>query len=58
VAKVTVRKGDTLAKIGARYAVAPLKIARANYLANPNLIYPGQRLCIPFRGVPRGSTIP
>lgn len=46
-ANYTVVWGDTLAKIGARYGVPYMQIANANNIANPNLIYAGQRLCIP-----------
>ena len=43
----TVKFGDALFKIGRTYGVAWPDIAAANKLANPNLIYPGQVLCIP-----------
>jgi LysM repeat protein len=43
----TVQKGDTLAKIAVRYGVRTWDIVVANHIANPNLIYPLQRLCIP-----------
>ena len=43
----TVRSGDTLSAIGARFGVSYQAIAQANGIANPNLIYPGQRLTIP-----------
>ena len=43
----TVRHGDTLSAIGARYHVSYRQIAKASGIANPNLIYPGQRICIP-----------
>lgn len=46
-ANYTVVWGDTLAKIGARYGVPYMQIANANNIANPNLIYAGQSLCIP-----------
>ncbi|HEX6776865.1 MAG TPA: LysM peptidoglycan-binding domain-containing protein [Ktedonobacterales bacterium] len=46
-ANYTVVWGDTLAKIGARYGVPYMQIANANNIANPNLIYAGQHLCIP-----------
>ena len=44
----TVRSGDTLSKIAARYHVPGgwPAIARLNHLRNPNLIYVGQRLAI------------
>jgi LysM repeat protein len=46
----TVRAGDTLSAIGARFGVSYQAIAAANGIENPNLIYPGQRLTIPGRG--------
>jgi lysozyme len=39
-------KGDTLNKIAARYETAADAIAKHNNLANPNIIYIGQKLCI------------
>ena len=42
-----VRPGDTLWSIAMRYGTTPWAIAAANGLANPNFIYPGQRLIIP-----------
>lgn len=41
-----VKKGDTLSKIAKKYNTTYMKIARDNKIANPNLIYPGQRLII------------
>lgn len=43
----TVRKGDTLSGIGARFGVAWQKIQSSNGISNPNLIHPGQTLKIP-----------
>jgi LysM repeat protein len=48
-ARYTVRPGDTLSAIGARFGVSYMAIARANGIANPNLIHVGQRLVIPGR---------
>jgi LysM repeat protein len=48
-ARYTVRPGDTLSAIGARFGVPYMDIARANHLANPNLIHVGQQLVIPGR---------
>lgn len=45
-----VKSGDSLSAIGARYGVSYQAIAAANGIANPNLIYPGQRLTIPGHG--------
>ena len=47
-----VKAGDTLFAIGRRYGVNPYEIARYNRLANPNLIYVGQKLRIPCVGAP------
>lgn len=41
-----VKAGDTLSGIGARYGVDYMKIARDNNIANPNLIYVGQKIVI------------
>jgi LysM repeat protein len=43
----TVQRGDTLASIAYRYGTTAWAVASANGLANPNYIYPGQRLRIP-----------
>lgn len=43
----TVKKGDTLGAIAARYRVTVAQIVKLNNIKNANLIYPGQRLCIP-----------
>ena len=42
----TVRSGETLSEIAARFGTSYQEIARLNQLANPNLIYAGQRLRI------------
>ena len=47
-----VRRGDTLAKIAWRFGVSTWSIVRANNIANPNVIYVGQRLCIPGHAAP------
>jgi hypothetical protein len=39
-------KGDTMSKIAARYGSSVAAIAKANKVANPNVIYIGQKLCI------------
>lgn len=44
--KYTVKKGDTLSGIAARYGTTYQKIAADNGIKNPNLIYPGQVLKI------------
>ena len=45
-----VRWGDTLAKIAMRFRVSTWSVAAANNIANPNVIYPGQRFWIPGYG--------
>jgi LysM repeat protein len=47
-----VRRGDTLAKIAWRFGVGIWAIVRANNIANPNVIYVGQRLYIPKAALP------
>lgn len=42
-----VRQGDTLLSIAASYGQAPADIIKANQLAYPVYLYPGQRLLIP-----------
>lgn len=44
-----VRPGDTVSAIAYRFNTTVQQIAIANNLANPDLIYPGQRLIIPIR---------
>lgn len=46
-ASYTVRAGDTLSGIAARHGTSSGAIARANGIANPDLIRPGQTLSIP-----------
>ena len=48
----TVRYGDTLAIVAARYGTTVWAIMQANGLANPNFIYVGQVLWIPGRHTP------
>lgn len=43
----TVSPGDTLSAIAAKYRTTVSKLAAMNHIANPNFIYPGQRLQIP-----------
>ncbi len=47
-----VRPHETLYSISRLYGVSVWALAAANHLANPNIIYVGQRLYIPGRGVP------
>lgn len=51
----TVRPGDWLARIAARYNTSWQRLAAANHLPNPNLIFPGQRLCVPAVGGGAGA---
>jgi LysM repeat protein len=51
-----VQPGDTLFKISLKFNVSMQAIMAANGIANPNLIYAGQRLVIPGAGSPGGST--
>jgi LysM repeat protein len=51
--KYTVRAGDTLAKIAARYGTTVWRLAWNNGIKNYNRIYVGQRLCIPWAGTPQ-----
>ena len=45
-----VKPGDTLRSIAAAHGTTIGAIVRANNMANPDVIYPGQRLTIPVRG--------
>lgn len=40
--------GDTLGTLGAAHHTSALAIAHANAIADPNVIYVGERLCIPL----------
>jgi putative chitinase len=42
-----VRYGETLTSIASRYGTTVWKLAQLNNLANPNIIYAGQRLLVP-----------
>lgn len=46
----TVRAGETLSTIAARYGTSIAAIARANDIRNPNFIFAGQHLSIPRGG--------
>ena len=43
----TIRSGDTLSAIASRYGTTVAKLASANGIKNPNLIYAGNKLTIP-----------
>ena len=47
--------GDTLGGIAARYKTSVSRLASYNHIANPNLIYVGQGLCIPAQVGNRGG---
>lgn len=42
-----VRSGDTLSEIGQRFGVTWDKLAHYNHIGNPDLIHPGETVCIP-----------
>jgi len=46
----TVVSGDTLSRIGYHYGTGWSALASYNHIANPNLIYVGQTICIPASG--------
>ena len=46
----TVKSGDTLSGIGTAYSTSYSVIAQVNHISNINLIFPGQRFCIPAGG--------
>lgn len=53
----TVQSGDTMYFIAQRFGVSLNALIAANpHIANPNLIYPGDVLCVP--GVPTGGRVP
>lgn len=54
----TVRPGDTLGNLGWAHHSNALAIAKANQIANPNLIYVGQRICIPLTQSAHATTPP
>jgi lipoprotein-anchoring transpeptidase ErfK/SrfK len=54
-----VQRGEFLARIAQRYGTTASAIAAANNLANPSLLYVGQRLTIPTGGAsPPSSSAP
>jgi LysM repeat protein len=50
-----VRWGDTLSAIAYRYHSSVQTLASYNHIANPNLIFPAQRICIPSPGTTQGG---
>lgn len=51
----TVRPGDTLSEIAAKYGISYQRIALYNGIENPNLIYAGETIRIPIGGNVTGS---
>lgn len=47
----TVKRGDTLSKIAAKFGTTYQKLASYNGIANPNIISVGQKIVIPGSGV-------
>ncbi|RRO17096.1 LysM domain-containing protein [Saccharopolyspora rhizosphaerae] len=43
----TVRRGDTLSEIGERHRVKWEELAYYNHITDPDVIRPGQKICIP-----------
>lgn len=56
--RYTVRAGDTLSAIAARYGTTIRRLARINKVQNPNLIVAGQRLRVPGGSRKGGSSLP
>ncbi len=54
----TVAPGDTLGNLGWAHHTNALAIAQANHLSNPDLIYVGQRLCIPMSDSAQAPSAP
>ena len=52
----TVKAGDTLSGIAARYGTTYQKLAEYNGIANPNIIRVGQKIRIPGSSTPKKST--
>ena len=53
-----VANGEVLGRIAKRYGVSPAEIAKANGIANPNMIRAGQRLVIPAKPVAKPAAKP
>jgi LysM repeat protein len=54
----TVQPGDTLGNLGWQYHSSALALAAANHIANPDLIYVGQQLCIPMSSTAQAPSAP
>lgn len=48
-----VRQGDTLARVASWYGTTAATLAYANCIGNPNLIYAGQAIRVPYYNPPR-----
>src|SRR5262245_45947584 len=46
----TIQRGDTLARIAARYNITMTALANANCITNPSRILAGQRIYVPIVG--------
>jgi LysM domain-containing protein len=53
-----VAPGDTLGNLGWAHHTTALAIARANGIANPDMIYVGQRICIPLTSTAHANSAP
>ena len=51
----TIQPGDTLSQIAARFGVSINDLASLNGIADPNMIYAGRMLQIPYTGVDTGQ---
>jgi peptidoglycan endopeptidase LytE len=54
----TVRPGDTLGKIAARFGTTVARLAAINHIADPNLIYAGRTIRVSGAAAPSGETTP
>ena len=54
----TVRAGETLSSIARRYGTSVARLARGNRIADPNLIFVGQRLRVRTKGSPPAAAAP
>ncbi|HEX6818225.1 MAG TPA: LysM peptidoglycan-binding domain-containing protein [Ktedonobacterales bacterium] len=52
----TVQSGDTLSKLSARFGTTVAVLAATNHIANPDLIFVGQRLCVSTTASDNGSS--
>lgn len=52
----TVRRSDTLFRIAQRFGISLQALIRANpQIANPDVIFPGQVICVPTKSGPLGE---